>query len=251
MIGRSAKSHQYYYYTCNGSFKKGKDTCGARALPKDKLERLVIEQVKERVLNLDSLEELVGLVNQELDSGNDILKEKLDATAAELNDVQARLSKLYDALETRKLSLDDLAPRIRDLRSRQEELTRARLQLQLEQQTSKARHLNARTVRAYAEDLSHLLDEARVAESKAFLRSFIKRIEINGGSARLHYIVPVPPETGEGESVGVLSMATLGGAEGIRTPDLLRARQALSQLSYSPNTIILSNIVPRQKLDAT
>jgi hypothetical protein len=26
-----------------------------------------------------------------------------------------------------------------------------------------------------------------------------------------------------------------GGAEGIRTPDLLLAKQALSQLSYSPN----------------
>ena len=30
-------------------------------------------------------------------------------------------------------------------------------------------------------------------------------------------------------------MVILGGAEGIRTPDLLRAREALSQLSYSPN----------------
>jgi hypothetical protein len=29
-------------------------------------------------------------------------------------------------------------------------------------------------------------------------------------------------------------LAFLGGAEGIRTPDLLRAREALSQLSYSP-----------------
>jgi hypothetical protein len=27
-----------------------------------------------------------------------------------------------------------------------------------------------------------------------------------------------------------------GGAEGIRTPDLLRAREALSQLSYSPTS---------------
>jgi hypothetical protein len=27
---------------------------------------------------------------------------------------------------------------------------------------------------------------------------------------------------------------TYGGAEGIRTPDLLRAKEALSQLSYSP-----------------
>jgi hypothetical protein len=30
----------------------------------------------------------------------------------------------------------------------------------------------------------------------------------------------------------------LNGAEGIRTPDLLRAREALSQLSYSPTLAI-------------
>ena len=33
---------------------------------------------------------------------------------------------------------------------------------------------------------------------------------------------------------GVLGIVPFGGAEGIRTPDLLRAREALSQLSYSP-----------------
>ncbi len=187
-------------------------------MPKDKLERLVIEQVRERLLNQESLVELVGLVNQELDSGSDMLKEKLDAAAAELNDVQARLSKLYDALETSRLSLDDLAPRIKDLRSRQEELTRARLRLQQEQSTGKARHLDARMVKAYAEDLRRLLDEERVAESKAFLRSFIRRMEIDGGSARVHYVVPVPPEGGEGGSVGVLPLVNFGGEGGTRTP---------------------------------
>ncbi len=39
-----------------------------------------------------------------------LLKEKLDAIAVELDDVRARLTRLYDALETGKLSLDDLAP---------------------------------------------------------------------------------------------------------------------------------------------
>jgi site-specific DNA recombinase len=241
MIGRSAKSHQYYYYTCNGSFKKGEDACTARAWPKDKLERQIIEQVKDEVLCQESLEELVGLVNEELDSGHDTLKERLDAINAQVNDVQARLSRLYDALETNKLSLDDLAPRIKDLRSRQDELTRSRLWLEAEQGTRKARHLDARTVKAYAEDLKRLLEEGRVPESKSFLRSFIKRIEIDGGSARIDYVVPVPPDRGKTESVGVLSMANLGGAEGIRTPDLLLAKQALSRLSYSPRKDIVAD----------
>jgi site-specific DNA recombinase len=197
--------------------------------------------VKDKVLCQESLEELVGLVNAELDSGHDTLKERLDAINAELNEVQARLSRLYDALETNKLSLDDLAPRIKDLRSRQDELTRSRLRLEAEQGTRKARHLDARTVKAYAEDLKRLLEEGRVPESKAFLRSFIKRIEIDGGSARIDYVVPVPPNVGEVESVGVLSMANLGGAEGIRTPDLLLAKQALSRLSYSPRKDIVAD----------
>ena len=39
------------------------------------------------------------------------------------------------------------------------------------------------------------------------------------------------------ECRGVLGIVPFGGAEGIRTPDLLRAREALSLLSYSPMII--------------
>jgi hypothetical protein len=35
--------------------------------------------------------------------------------------------------------------------------------------------------------------------------------------------------------IGLILASKNGGAEGIRTPDLLLAKQALSQLSYSPN----------------
>jgi hypothetical protein len=107
MIGRSAKYHQYYYYTCNGSYKRGRDECNSRALPKDKLEKLVINQIKEKILNQECLEELVKLVNKELDSAHDVFKEKLETIDVELNDVKVRLLKLYDTLETGKLSLDD------------------------------------------------------------------------------------------------------------------------------------------------
>ena len=64
------------------------------------------------------MEELVRLVNIELDSSHDTLKERLDALDTDLNDVIIRLSRLYDALETNKVSLDDLAPRIKELRIR-------------------------------------------------------------------------------------------------------------------------------------
>jgi site-specific DNA recombinase len=218
MIGRSAKSHQYFYYTCNGSFKKGKDACNGRPLPKDKLEQLVIEQIRHRVLNQQWLEELVGLVNMELDSSHDILRERLDVIDAELKYLEIRLSKLYDALETNKLSLDDLAPRIKELRSRQDELKKAKIQLEAEKVTRPVKHVDVKTVKAYARDLECLLGEVDVIESKAFLRSFIKRIEIDGENAKVHYILPMPPDGRVRESLGVLPMVTFGGEGGTRTP---------------------------------
>ncbi len=77
MIGRSAKSHQYYYYTCNRGFKQGKESCAARALPKERFESDVLKQVREKVLNEEWLEELVELVNQELGSSHTILGERI------------------------------------------------------------------------------------------------------------------------------------------------------------------------------
>jgi site-specific DNA recombinase len=43
------------------------------------------------------------------------------------------------------------------------------------------------------------------------------------------------PKGSTEEMLPVLSIVQDGGAEGIRTPDLLLAKQALSRLSYSPN----------------
>jgi predicted CopG family antitoxin len=54
-------------------------------IPKDKLERLVIEQIKTRVLTDENLEELVSMVNEELDSVSDGLKERLERKILDLS----------------------------------------------------------------------------------------------------------------------------------------------------------------------
>lgn len=118
MIGHSAKSHSHFYYLCSRNFKQGKEACGARILPKERLEHVVIEQLRSKVLTDENLEELLSLVNEELQSASCGLKDRLDVIDAELRDVRARLSRLYDVLQTGKLELDDLVPRIRGLKSR-------------------------------------------------------------------------------------------------------------------------------------
>ena len=91
-------------------------------------------------------------------------------------------------------------------------------------------------VKSYTKDLKVLIEESNTAKRKSFLCSFIKRIEINRNAVGVHYHLPLPQNEKEDGVPEVLPMVTLGGAEGIRTPDLLRAKEALSQLSYSPRS---------------
>jgi chromosome segregation ATPase len=60
------------------------------------------------------------------------LRDRLEIIDTEVRDVRARLTKLYEALETGKLDLDDLAPRIKELKLRQDELSKARVLLEAE-----------------------------------------------------------------------------------------------------------------------
>ena len=235
MIGRSAKSHRYYYYMCSRSYKQGRDACAARIIPKDKLERMVIEQLKAKVLTDDNLEQIVRMVNEELRSASAELNDRLETCDMELREIKARLTRLYEVLETGKLSLDELAPRIRELRKRQDELSKARVQIEAEMIAQGVQEVDVDLVKSYTRDLKALLDEAHITERKSFLRSFIKRIEINGNEAVIHYRLPLPQKIGKAEGVSeVLPMVTPGGAGGIRTPYLLTASQTFSRLNYSP-----------------
>jgi site-specific DNA recombinase len=94
MIGHSAKSGTHFYYLCSRGFKQGKEACNARAIPKEKLERQVVEQIKSKILTDNNLEELVKLVNDDIRAASNGLKDRMDAIDTELKDIEARLSRL-------------------------------------------------------------------------------------------------------------------------------------------------------------
>ncbi len=68
------------------------------------------------------------------------------------------------------------------------------------------------------DDLKAILEEADLTKSKAFLRTFVKRIDIEGDTATIHYTLPVPPQGRENETVSVLPIETSSGEAGTRTP---------------------------------
>ena len=74
--------------------------------------------------------------------------------------------------------MDDLAPRIKELRVRKEELGKLRVQVEADMVVEGVRKVDASTVKSYAKDLHNLLEESEISERKAFLKSFITRITV-------------------------------------------------------------------------
>jgi site-specific DNA recombinase len=244
MMGHSAKSGQYHYYLCSRKYKQGYEACSSHPISKNVLEGAVINQIKERILTEENLEELVKMVNDDLRDSSGELQEKLNALQKEANEIDQKLSSLFDALEasnrlqgvpeTSKLNLNDIAPRIKKHRNRQEELNKARIQLEADMVVQKVNEVDLGTIKTYAQELREVLGSASFIEQKAFLKSFIKRIIVDKDKVTIRYKLPGAGSGSIKEDESVLPIVSLGGAEGIRTPYLLTASQSFSQVNYGP-----------------
>ena len=218
MSGCWAKSGKYFYYECIQHQKKGKGVCNCRLIGKDKLEDFVLERIRENILTDENIRQLVRLVNEELVKNSGLYEEQLSEIGQQLGQAQGRLSKLYAALETGNVDLEDLAPRIKELRAQQNELEDRRSEL-LDKMNEKAPDsLNTKQVQEYVSSLRTLLASSSFIERKSFLRSFVKRIELDEPRVVIDYTMPLPIN-GLTSKEEVLCIDKIGSAGRTRTYD--------------------------------
>ena len=208
--------------------------CDARYLNARWFESFVIDQIKERILIPENLEELVRLVNEEMDGTSEARHQELEAIDGELAGVARRLERHYDALETGTLSVEDLGPRIQNLRHRQDQLRGAQEEMRRSLSKPEAELADLSLVTDYARELGEVLSLGTLVERKGFIRSFVQEVRVTGSEATIRYTLPVPLDDAGDEYPKVLDSIYCGGAGGDRTLYLFNAIEALSRVSYSP-----------------
>ena len=88
----------------------------------------------------------------------------MDGIIAETNDVEHRLERLYDAIETGKVQINDLAPRIQLLRHRQQDLLALKLNEEQSLSDKRVELADAETVTRSVNELNELLNNSQFAE---------------------------------------------------------------------------------------
>ena len=168
-------------------------------------------KIKEHVLTEKHMTKLVYLVNKQIDDASMEYQEELKLLSREEDNISLRLDKLYDAIETGKVNLDDLAPRVRELRSHQEKLLARRSEIEIAMSDKKVELADMEMVKSYVDDLRHTLDEGSLIDRRAFIRSFVKEIIVTQQEIQLNYTLPLLPDGLTEERIGVLPIVRYGG----------------------------------------
>ena len=157
------------------------------------------------------------LVAEEVDAMAGERGDRLQAIEAELADVNGRLRRLYEALEKSDLTLEALSPRILELRHREDQLAAAREEAAAQLAQRRVELPTTEEIKRYVADFRSFLCEGTVPERKAFIRNFVKGIEVTGNEARLTYTIPMPSDGVTSEETPVLDFVQSGVATGTRT----------------------------------
>ena len=222
MGGQAAKSSSFFYYGCHNRQRRGDHGCKSKLVSRAKIETALVRLLKERVLTEENLTRLIEQVNAKVNGERGEIDKLIEAQDAQLTGLNAKLDSLYGALETGKLNIDDLAPRIKALRGQIDELKRSRIDLEIKLALEPI-HVSGTEVRRHVKDLHALLQEGALFERKSFLRSWIKRIVLDRpGGGTVEYHLPLVPAKENDRPLGkdgrskieVLSIGQIGVPEG-------------------------------------
>jgi len=203
MVGQGS-GHRYRYYMYGNARRKGREVCPLPTLPKDRVEGFVIDRIKTYILTEKNLEELVRLTNEELCQSYSENRERLELIQAKIEEIDSRLGKLYDAIETGEFKGGELAPRIKALSQKKEKLLQAKAEVEETLRHKSVDTVDPQVVRDYAIDLRNLLTKSSITEQRSFLKSFVERIDVDDMEVKVHYTIPMPPYNVAEETVGVL-----------------------------------------------
>ncbi len=195
LSGHDAKSGRFAYYVCQSVMKRGSGACDAPRLNARRFEELVVSKIRSNVLTESNIRDLVKLLDEEMDGIAREQRQRLQTIEEELEEVKRRLGRIWQVIETTDIEMADASERIKEHRGRKEKLEVAAEEAGVLLKERRQFLDSADTIAAFAEEMSEFLKTSELTETRAFVHSFVKEIEVKPGKASIVYSIPTPEDS--------------------------------------------------------
>ena len=196
MTAAEAKGGKYTYYVCHSLLKRGSGACETPRLSAKSFEKLIVDEIRANILTESNIRDLVKLLDEEMDGVAHEQRQRLQAIDEELEDVKKQLGRVWNFVaKSDSVDVAEASNLIVELRERKEKLEVA---------AEGARGLfserrqfldSADTVATFAAEMSDFLKTSELTETRAFVHSFVKEIEVKPGKAAIVYSIPTPEDS--------------------------------------------------------
>jgi len=175
----------YTYYSCS-SFKTKRVSCSARLrLDADKLDRFLLDQIAERILNDSNIKQIIlGLMKLRAELLNQT-RSKTMKLRSEINGLQKKIDNLVEAVAEGILPKDIVQAKLQKLREDKE-----RLDLELlhgEVIAFPKLNVSAQFIEKFRSLCKEMFLRGDIKKRQTFLKSFIKKIDLTRDTCKVHY----------------------------------------------------------------
>jgi len=187
MTIRTGKGGRYRYYACSMKARQGPTACEGMAVPMDKLDDLVASHLEDRLLQPERLETILATVLDRRQERSERQHEHIGELNRRAAESEARLKRLYDAIEAGVADLTDpaLKDRIDGLKAirDQAKADAERAQAMLENSGNNA--VTPQMVRTFAETARRHIRLEGGGYRRDHLRALAQRVEVADGEVRI------------------------------------------------------------------
>ena len=182
--GTRRRERNYSYYSCAGCQQRGKSVCRGRHMPMEKLDDLVVANVKEQLFAPDRLAVILESLVERQGAKEQAVQDRRAALEGELNAKQGKLSRLYRAIEEGVVEIDDeLRERIKSLKT-ERDIAQTSLD-RIASQISARAAITPERIDAFAKLVREKIDGADIQARKSYLRSVISYVEVDDDKVRI------------------------------------------------------------------
>ena len=191
-----AKSGKYTYYICHSLLKRGKGTCKTPRLNAKKFEKIIIDELRANILTESNIRDLVKLLDEEMDGVARDQRERLESIDGELEEVKKQLGRVWHFIaKSDSVDVAEASDLIVELRERKETLEVAAEEARGLLKERRQLLDSADTIATFAEDMSDFLKTSELTETRAFVHSFVKEVQVKPGRAAIIYSMPTPDDS--------------------------------------------------------
>lgn len=245
-IGHGAKKGTHHYYTCRTKMTQGAKACTAKNFNRERAEATVIDAVRDHILKPEHFAELVREVQADLRASASHASDKRAVIVTQLGEINKKLERLYEAVESGTIPYARLADRIEQWSIEREELNRKLTELPREE-ANPVLAISPEGVAAWVASLREVFARGTTDEQRALLRAWVRRVTADGDKLTIEYTFPMVGVDGDGgpdAGVGLPAPTVLGptvdeslGAKGWFAPDLKTSKGELPWWRVLPTVV--------------